>query len=385
MLAADEVTAAYPRLRPPRRSSCLFTQLGGVVQGSVAAAALRAMAQRAGADLAPRAAPRRLLGWRDAGSHFAVRTVALGGDEVVFECEQLLLLPEAAAQRPALALFGLAVPGAALWEAPAARWAAQEECAGLPVWQLLSSGSSRTLDDPWALDSCWGLPPLGWRGTAGGMLVAHSLAGGRLEAAEAQAQARHSAAGSAAGDEQQRQQRERQEDPIASAAAALAGGAPLETADLADGGLVERPGSEEAIDAELARLAEQQRQQQREERRLAASGRLAAALVAGVGGRLPDGEAALRCVVTPDGEPGVGSHPAAERGRLVVGFPAAAAALGCLPGDQLAPLVARLAVAELLGQGYEGVDAARVALGREALGAEATPLHSDSWEEMLAR
>ncbi len=96
MLSPDEVSAAFPRLRPPKGSAALYTNAGGVVNGRLAAAVLRAMAQRAGAVLAPAC----LLGWRDAGGHFALRTApldaaaaaaGLGGEgEVVYECEQLV-------------------------------------------------------------------------------------------------------------------------------------------------------------------------------------------------------------------------------------------------------------------------------------------------------
>lgn len=103
MLAPDELSAAFPRLRPPRGSAALYTNAGGVVNGQLAAAVLRAMAQRAGAV----AAPACLLGWRDAGGHFALRTAPLSAaaagaaaaagvagpgieGELVYECEQLV-------------------------------------------------------------------------------------------------------------------------------------------------------------------------------------------------------------------------------------------------------------------------------------------------------
>ena len=100
MLSPDEVSAAFPRLRPPRGSAALYTNAGGVVNGQLAAAVLRAMAQRAGAVLAQAC----LLGWRDAGGHFALRTAPLSAaaagaaaaaglgseGEVVYECEQLV-------------------------------------------------------------------------------------------------------------------------------------------------------------------------------------------------------------------------------------------------------------------------------------------------------
>lgn len=98
MLSPGEVSAAFPRLRPPKGSAALYTNAGGVVNGQLAAAVLRAMAQRAGAVLAPAC----LLGWRDAGGHFALRTAPLdaagggtaaaqsGEAEVVYECEQLV-------------------------------------------------------------------------------------------------------------------------------------------------------------------------------------------------------------------------------------------------------------------------------------------------------
>ncbi|PRW57777.1 N-methyltryptophan oxidase [Chlorella sorokiniana] len=131
MLSPDEVSAAFPRLRPPKGSAALYTNAGGVVNGQLAAAVLRAMAQRAGAVLAPAC----LLGWRDAGGHLALRTApldaaaaagaagaGLGSEgEVVYECEQLVLLPESAVQQQSLALFGLSVQQAQLWRLPASQ------------------------------------------------------------------------------------------------------------------------------------------------------------------------------------------------------------------------------------------------------------------------
>lgn len=385
MLTAEEVGAAFPRLRPPRGAAAVFTNLGGVVQGRVAAAALLAMAQRAGADVA---AGRCLLGWCDAGSHFAVRTAgsaaaaAAGGgeDEVVYECEQLLLMPEAAVQRQALALFGLAVAGASLWSVPAGRWGAPEECGALPVWQLLGSGSTRTVDDPTAVDSCWGLPLLEW-GPPRSLLVSQGSAGGEPAEQPQQQQGQQQDAASAAdgasggGGSDLRQQE-------AAVTAVLAGAAAEDLAELAAGGLVERPGSEEAQDAERQREADEQQQLLRAQRRLGAAGGLAGRLVRGLGGRLPGRDTSQQFIVTPDGELAVGSHPGYDPGRIVVAFPATASALGCLPGDQLAPLVARLAMNELLGQPPEAVDAAAVSLGREALQAQAAALQHDTWAEL---
>ena len=404
MLAPDQVSAAFPRLRPPSGTATLYTPAGGVVQGQVAAAVLRAMAQRAGADVASGgtggSGERCLLGWRDAGSHFALRTgtadsaaagVAAGAraaaaaagseGETIYEAEQLVLLPEAGVQRQALALFGLRLPGAALWGVPAASWAAQEECAGVPLWQLLGSGSTRPVDDPTAIDACWGAPLLSW--SPGGVLVGQSLADGvplepppeppadaadagsggtsAAEAAAARAAAAAAAAASSAGD-----------------AAAVAAAA----AAVAEVALEERPDSEEAIDAQLQRLKAEQQQAAAAERRLDTAGSLATRLVYGVGGRLAGSASQLRCIVTADGESAAGSHPGYEAGRLVVAFPAAGRQRGCLPADQLAPLVARLALAALQGSAPEAVDAAAVALGRQALGAEAAELRHDTWAEL---
>ncbi|KAI3434829.1 hypothetical protein D9Q98_002884 [Chlorella vulgaris] len=403
MQAASEVSAAFPRLRPPRGSAALFTNQGGVVNGKVAAAALAAMARRAGVDVA--ATGRCLLGWRDSGSHFAVRTAssyaaaaavaAPGGEhEAVFECEQLLLLPDAAVQRQTLALFGLSVPGAELWQVPRARWAAQQECAALPVWQLLGTGSRAVLDDPSAIDSCWGLPLLDWSGQRGGTLIAQSLADGQAapddDGKEQQQQQQQQdgqqqglQAGGDGGNGGDGRDSTQQLLQAQAAAAVLAGGEASDFLELAAGGVVEKPGSEEAVDAGRQRQAEQQLQQEVAQQRLATAGSLAAQLVQGMGGRLAGKEGLLRCLVTADGEGAVGSHPGFESGRIVAAFPATAAGVGCLPADQLAPLVARLAMNELLGQAPEAVEAALVALGREALGAEAVPLQHDSWAELM--
>ncbi|KAL4856090.1 PIH1 domain-containing protein 1 [Chlorella vulgaris] len=392
MLAASEVSASFPRLRPPRGSAALFTNQGGVVNGKVAAAALAAMARRAGVDVA--ATGRCLLGWRDSGSHFAVRTAssyaaaaavaAPGGEhEAVFECEQLLLLPDAAVQRQTLALFGLSVPGAELWQVPRARWAAQQECAALPVWQLLGTGSRAVLDDPSAIDSCWGLPLLDWSGQRGGTLIAQSLADGQAapdddgkEQQQQDGQQQGLQAGGDGGDGGGGRDSTQQVLQAQAAAAVLAGGEASDFLELAAGGVVEKPGSEEAVDAGRQRQAEQQRQQEVAQQRLSTAGSLAAQLVQGMGGRLAGKEGLLRCLVTADGEGAVGSHPGFESGRIVAAFPATAAGVGCLPADQLAPLVARLAMNELLGQAPEAVEAALVALGREALGAKAELMES---------
>lgn len=390
MLSAEEVGAAFPRLRPPRGSAALYTPLGGVVQGRLAAAALAAMAARAGADLAPAGRPRGLLGWRDAGGHFALRcapaapgAAGLEG-ETIWEVEQLVLLPEAAAAQQCFAAFGLAAPGLQLLRVPAGRWQAQEDCASLPVWQLLGTGGSRAADDPTAVDSCWGSPVLGW--APGGVLVARSLADGEPAGGAASEEARHRAAESAAAPSARAASGSSLSDPAVLQAAAAAGGleaAAVAAAAAAAAGLEERPQSEEAIERQLAQLAEAQRRQATAERRLAAAGGLAARLVNGVGARLADpGDLALQLLTTPDGEPAAGSHPGFERSRVVAAVPAAAAAIGALPGDQLAPLVGRLAVAELQGQLPGDVDATAVALDRESLGAEARALRFDSWTEL---
>ena len=86
--------------------------------------------------------------------------------------------------------------------------------------------------------------------------------------------------------------------------------------------------------------------------------------------------------MTPDGESAAGSHPGYEPGRVVAAFPATGATAGCLPGSQLAPLVAQLALSQLLGQPPEAVSAALVALERQALQAEALGLRHDSWGEL---
>lgn len=383
MLSAEEVGAAFSRLRPPRGSAALYTPLGGMVQGRLAAAVLAAMAARAGADVAPAGRPRGLLGWRDAGGHFALRCgpAAAGaaeesGAETIWEVEQLVLLPEAAAARQCFAAFGLAAPGVQLLRVPAARWQAQEDCTSLPVWQLLGTGGSRAVDDPTAVDSCWGTPVLGW--APGGLLVAQSLADGEAAGRPAERGSSQGEAGSAGGG-----------GSLAASAlleAASSGGietAAAAAAAAAAAGLEERPQSEEAIERQLAQLAEAQQRKEAAERRLETAGGLAARLVNGVGARLAaPARLALQLLATPDGEPAAGSHPGFERGRVVAAFPAAAAAPGALPGDQLAPLVARLAVAELEGQPPEAVNAAAVAFDRVALGAEARPLHFDSWTEL---
>ena len=136
------------------------------------------------------------------------------------------------------------------------------------------------------------------------------------------------------------------------------------------------------MDAKRQRQAEQQRRDEAAARRLATAGGLAAQLVSGVGTRLAARDGCQQLVVTPDGEPAAGSHPGFEAGRVAVAFPATAAQLGRLPGDQIAPLVARLAVDELLGRPLEAVDAAAVALAREALAAEVVPLTHDTWAEL---
>lgn len=273
-----------------------------------------------------------------------------------------VLLPDAGVQQHSLALFGLVLPGAQLWRLPAGRWRAQEECATVPLWQLLGAGSTRTVDDPTAIDSAWGMPLLGW--APGGLFVGQCLPDGSPAGG---AVPQSSSSGGSSPKEQ---------------AAASAGldelAAASGQAQLAE----ERPGSEEAIDAERQREAEQRRREEAGARRLAMAGGLAAQLVSGIGARLPAHDGSLQLVVTPDGEPAAGSHPGFEAGRVAVAFPATAAQLGRLPGDQLAPLVARLAVDELLGRPPEAADAAAVALAREALAAEAVPLAHDSWAEL---
>ena len=426
MLAPDELSAAFPRLRPPRGSAALYTNAGGVVNGQLAAAVLRAMAQRAGAVVAPAC----LLGWHDAGGHFALRTAPLGAaapaaagpgseGEAVYECEQLVsewgsehgadgeaerppacrvhalleqpqrclasrfqaadawrplhsalhpcvqvLLPDAGVQQQSLALFGLALPGAQLWRLPASRWRAQEECAAVPLWQLLGAGSTRTVDDPAAIDSAWGMPLLSW--APGSAFVAQCLPDG----SPAGGAAAHSGCSGASGGGSPEQP--------AAAGAELGEFAAYGQAQLAE----ERPGTEEAIDAERQRHAEQQRREEAAARRLATAGGLAAQLVSGIGTRVAATHGSLQLVVSPDGEPAAGSHPGFEAGRVAVAFSATAAQLGRLPGDQLAPLVARLAVDELLGRPPVAVNAAAVALAREALAAEVVPLAHDSWAEL---
>ena len=418
MLSAEGVAGIFPRLRPPHSTAGLYTNLGGVLNGRLAASVLLAMAQRAGADVvAASAAPagRCLLGWRDAGGHFELRTAATAdaaGDEVVYECEQLVLLPEAAAQRQTLGLFGVAVPGARLWQVPAARWRAQEECAALPVWQLMGTNSRRLVDDPSALDCCWGLPVLDW--APGSMVVAQCLADG--EAAEPQQQAseakqqqdaeRYSESGaSSEGAKQQQWQQHQAGDAGAAAAAATAAAAAArveiaavavavaaDAAAVRAAGYLERPDSEEAVDAQRQGEAQQELRQQLADQRMAAAGSLAGRLVNGLGGRVTGkdgsssngsrGSSPLQYLVTPDGESAAGSHPGYEPGRVVAAFPATGATAGCLPGSQLAPLVAQLALSQLLGQPPEAVSAALVALERQALQAEALGLRHDSWGEL---
>lgn len=293
-----------------------------------------------------------------------------------------VLLPDAAVQQQLLGLFGLAVPGAQLWRLPAGRWRAQEDCAALPLWQLLGAGSTRAVDDPTAIDSAWGLPVLGW--APGSMFVAQCLPDGS-PAENLAAGVAAGAAGGGGGSSTPGSQplsAGSGPDELAAAAAAAAGAAgaaaALQLAALAE----ERPGSEEAVDAERQRQAELQRQEEAAARRLATAGALAGRLVNGVGSRLVGQDSQLQLMVTPDGEPAVGSHPGFEAGRVVAAFPATAAQLGCLPGDQLAPLIARLAADELMGRPPQAVSAAAVALGREALAAEAAALPHDSWSEL---
>ena len=399
MLSPDEVSASFPRLRPPAGSAALYTPAGGVVQGRLAADVLRAMALRAGADVAPRGKQQCLLGWRDAGGHFVLRAAsasaaaaaaaaapraaaaaaaAAADEEVIWEVEQLVLLPDAAVQQQSLAAFGLALPGAALWHVPAGRWSAQEDCAAVPVWQLLGTNSTRGVDDPTALDSCWGTPVLGW--APGGLLVAHSLANGQPAANAGGGEA------AAAGDGQSAGGGESELDLALQQAAA--GGDLVEAAAAAamaaDPELDERLGSEEAIDAQLARLTGEQAQRESAQRRLATAGGLAARLVNGVGGRLtgPGGQSLglqLAVVVTPDGEPAVGSHPGFEAGRVVVGVPGAAAALGCLPGGQLAPLLGQLAAGEALGEAPQVSRGTRLGGRRGSVQKGA----NTSWRELL--
>lgn len=294
-----------------------------------------------------------------------------------------VLLHEPAVQQQSLALFGLAVPNAQLWRLPASRWRAQEDCAAVPLWQLLGAGSTRTVDDPTAIDSAWGMPVLGW--APGSMFVAQCLPDASPTAAEGAARA---AAGTAAGGGGGSSSGAAEDDVAGGmqdsyAAAATAAGAAASAAALQLSALAEeRPGSEEATDAERQRQAEQQRQEEAADRRLATAGALAGRLVNGVGSRLPQHDSQLSLLVTPDGEPAVGSHPGFEAGRVVAAFPATAAQLGCLPGDQFAPLIARLAADELLGRPPQAMDAAAVALGREALAAEAVALPHDSWAEL---
>jgi hypothetical protein len=414
MLSAEGVAGIFPRLRPPRGTAGLYTNLGGVLNGRLAASVLLTMAQRAGADIvAASAAPagRCLLGWRDAGGHFELRTAATAeaaGDEVVYECEQLVLLPDPAAQRLTLALFGLAVPGARLWQVPAARWRAQEECAALPVWQLMGTGSRRLVDDPSALDSCWGLPLLDW--APGSVGVAQCLADG--EAAEPQQQAsevkqqqdaeRYTASSDASSEGAKQQQWQQQQAgdagkevaaATAAAAAASAEVAAVAVAAAADAaavlaaGYLERPDSEEAIDAQRQGEAQQELRQQLADQRMAAAGSLAGRLVNGLGGRVAGtvgsiSGSPLQYLVTPDGESAAGSHPGYEPGRVVAAFPATGATPGCLPGAQMAPLVAQLALSQLLGRPPEAVSAALLDLERQALQAEALGLRHDSWGEL---
>ena len=293
-----------------------------------------------------------------------------------------VLLPEAAVQQQSLALFGLSVPHAQLWRLPASRWRAQEDCAALPLWQLLGAGSTRTVDDPTAIDSAWGFPVLGW--APGSMFVAQCLPDGSPAAGPtvgAGSAATAAASGDGSGSRGTPEGQPPMQGDLAAAAAAAgqaAAAAALQLDELAE----ERPGSEEAIDAELKRQAERQQQQEAAARRLATAGALAGRLVNGVGGRLAQHDNQLQLIVTPDGEPAVGSHPGFEAGRVAAAFPATAAQLGCLPGDQLVPLIAQLAADELLGRPPQAVSAAAVALGREALSTEAVALTHDSWSEL---